>query len=309
MATEPILAMTGAAFVPRGHVARATALADYWAMTKPDINLLIAVTTATAFCVAARTGPSDFPWVRLLHTIAGTLLVASGAATLNQWVERRFDARMHRTARRPVAAGRIEPGRALLSGLLFSLMGVAYLLVATGILPSLLATLTLLGYLFLYTPAKRATPLCTFIGALPGAMPPLIGWSAVRGRLDPEAWALFGILFLWQFPHFMAIAWMYRDDYDRAGYLVLPSGPARDGFVTLQTLLPLVLLLPLSLFPALMGEPSLFLGLRAFLLGLGFLYYGARFSLCRSPTTARRLLVASIAYLPALWLLMLLPRG
>src|SRR5262245_3158420 len=210
---------------------RPTALSDHWAMTKPDVNLLIAITTATAFCLAARAGGAPFPWVRLLHTLAGTMLVASGAAVLNQWMERHFDALMRRTARRPVAAGRIQPGRALALGTLASLAGLAYLAGAVGWLPSLLALATLLAYLFLYTPAKRRTPLCTLIGAIPGAIPPLIGWAAARGRLDAGAWLLYAIVFLWQFPHFMAIAWMYRDDYDRAGYLVLPRGVAQSRLV------------------------------------------------------------------------------
>src|SRR5262249_25073691 len=163
-----------------------------WAMTKPDINLLIAITTAAAFCMGAAELPY-LPWMRLLHTLAGTVLVASGASALNQWAERLFDARMRRTSRRPVAGGRIEPARALAFGALVSLAGVASLAAAVGPLPSLLAAATLGGYLFLYTPAKRATPLCTLIGALPGAVPPLIGWAAARGRLDPEAWVLYAI--------------------------------------------------------------------------------------------------------------------
>ena len=305
MAAEPILAVPAASFVPRGHADRATVLADYWAMTKPDVNLLIAITTATAFCVAARAELSDFPWARFLHTLAGTFLVASGAATLNQWMERRFDARMRRTARRPVAAGRIGPGRALLSGMLLSLLGVAYLRAATGILPSLLATATLIGYLFLYTPAKRTTPLCTFIGAIPGAVPTLIGWSAARGRLDPEAWMLYAIVFFWQFPHFMAIAWMYRDDYDRAGYLVLPQGEARGRLVTVQTLWPLLALLLASVLPAVAGQVHPTYATGAVLLGLGFLDCGARFALRTTAASARQLLLASIIYLPLLFALMI----
>jgi len=293
MAAEGMSSMLPVAIVPRVGIGRSTVLSDYWAMTKPEINTLIALTTASSFALAAAAGNTSFPWTRLLHTVAGTVLVASGAAALNQWMERRFDARMRRTARRPVAAGRIEPVRALAFGALLSLSGVAYLLVAAGMLASLLATATLLGYLLLYTPSKRSTPLCTLIGAIPGAMPPLIGWAAARGRLDAEAWGLFLIVLLWQFPHFMAIAWMYRDDYERAGYRVLPQGEAKVRFVVLQTLLPLVGLMLVSLLQ----------GVGAFLVSFAFLYYGVRFAHGRSGRTARGLLFASIVYLPVLFAL------
>src|SRR5262249_6895428 len=157
-----------------------------------------------------------------------------------------FDAQMRRTSRRPVAAGAIEPRRAAAFASALSLAGLGYLYAAAGLLPFLLALATLSSYLFLYTPAKRVTPLCTVIGAIPGAMPPLIGWAAAQGTISREAFVLFVVVFLWQFPHFMAIAWMYRDDYDRAGYKVLPPEPARRRFVTIQTLTPLFALLPAS---------------------------------------------------------------
>jgi len=303
MASEPMLAAPPVSIVPRVHVSRATVFSDYWTLTKPDVNLLIAITTASAFGLAVP-ADSHFPWIRLLNTLAGTALVASGAAALNQWMERRFDARMRRTARRPVAAGRIEAGRALAFGTLTSLAGIAYLLGAVGLLPSLLATATLLGYLLLYTPAKRGTPLCTLIGAVPGAIPPLIGWAAARGRIDPEAWVLFAIVFLWQFPHFMAIAWMYRDDYDRAGYRVLPHGDESAPFVVLLTLLPLVGLAFASLLP-LVGQTGYTYGVGALVLGFAFLYCAVRFVHERSGQNARQLLLVSIVYLPALLVLRL----
>jgi protoheme IX farnesyltransferase len=216
-----------------------------------------------------------------------------------------FDARMRRTVRRPIAAGRIDPKHGLMFGAFLSLAGLAYLLLAAGVLPSALALVTLVGYLGVYTPLKRVTPLCTFVGAIPGAASPLIGWAAARGHLDPEAWVLFSIVFLWQFPHFMSIAWMYRDDYDRANYLVLPRGRARVPVVTVQTLLPLAGLLPVSLLPVRAAEPSAFYSICALVLAIGFLYFGARFAFRRSGPAARRLLTASIIYLPALLLLML----
>lgn len=303
MASDRIAA-TLLPLVPRLRSTGATAPSDYWALTKPDVNLLIAVTTAAGFCLGARTGLSPLPWFRLLHALAGTVLVSGGAAALNQWMEHRFDARMRRTARRPVASGRITPGRARAFGTLLSLAGITYLLASTGVSAALLATVTLLTYLLLYTPAKRRTPLCTLIGAVPGAMPPLIGWAAARGRLDAEAWMLFAIVFLWQFPHFMAIAWMYRDDYDRAGYRVLPAGEARARFVAYQTLLAAVALVPVSLLPLVADNASPLYGLGAVIVGVGFADRAARFALRSCSRSARQLLLASIVYLPLLFALL-----
>jgi protoheme IX farnesyltransferase len=183
-----------------------------------------------------------------------------------------------------------------------SVAGSIYLAIAAGMLASLLALLTLLSYLFLYTPLKRGTPLCVLVGAFPGAMPPLIGWAAASGRLNMEAWLLYAILFLWQFPHFMAIAWMYREDYDRAGYLVLPKGNARIPFVTLETLLPLLGLVAISIVQFPTRHAAIFSCAGA-LLSLGFLYFGFEFVLRRSRAAARRLLAASIIYLPLLFVL------
>src|SRR5271165_726701 len=202
----------------------AAAIADYWALTKPEINFLIAIVTFAGFYLGLPAELHGFPFLPLIHTLLGTLLISSGASALNQFSERRFDARMRRTARRPLAAGKLEPASALRFGLLLALAGAIYLAVAVNVLASLLAVITLASYLVLYTPLKRKTPWCTVAGAFPGAMPPLIGWAAASGGLTSEAWVLYVILFLWQFPHFMAIAWMYRDDYARAGYLVLPRG-------------------------------------------------------------------------------------
>jgi protoheme IX farnesyltransferase len=216
---------------------------------------------------------------------------------------------MRRTARRPLAAGRLKPSAVLWFGIALSAVGSIYLAAAVNLLASLLAIATLLSYLFFYTPLKRKTPLCTLVGAFPGAMPPLIGWAAASGKLSFESWTLYVVLFLWQFPHFMAIAWMYREDYDRAGYLVLPHDPrARAGFVNWQTLLPLSALVPLSLLPALAGASRTF-SIGAFLLSLGFLYYGAQFAVNKSGSAARRLLAASIIYLPLLFVLIVLSRG
>jgi len=306
IATDRALATSDVYLVARRSLVEPSMVSDYWVMTKPEVNLLIAMTTAAAFYLGSPGGLVAFPWIRLLHALSGTVLVASGAAALNQWMERQFDARMRRTARRPIAAGRIEPRRALMFGTLVSAAGAAYLVLTVNVLASLLAVVTLLSYLLLYTPLKRITPLCVFIGALPGAMPPLIGWAAARGRLDPEAWLLYAIVFLWQFPHFMAIAWMYRDDYDRAGYLVLPLGRNRLPVVLWQTLLPLLVLVGLSLLPVLSGQGSGLHGIAGLLLNLGFAYYGVVFARRRSGPAARQLVMASILYLPSLLVLMII---
>jgi protoheme IX farnesyltransferase len=270
-------------------------VSDYWALTKPEVNFLILITTGVGFYLGCRNEARPLSFLALFNTLLGTLLVASGTGTLNQYIERKFDAQMRRTARRPAAAGRLRPAVVLAFGIALAGTGSVYLAAAVSPLSSVLAILTLLTYLFVYTPLKRKTPLCVLVGAFPGAMPPLIGWAGASGRLNIEAGILYAILFLWQFPHFMAIAWMYREDYDRAGYLVLPKGNARIPFVTLVTLLPLVALLAISIeqFPT--GHAACGAGA---LLSVGFLYFGLEFALQRSRATARRLLAASIAYLP-----------
>jgi protoheme IX farnesyltransferase len=311
MATEPTLATIDLpVVVQRRRFASSTVLSDYWALTKPEVNFLILITTLTGFYLGRASHSGDFPLAQLINTLLGTLLVASGTGTLNQYIERRFDAQMRRTARRPLAAGRLKPAAVLWFGIALSVVGSVYLAVAVNVLTSLLAIFTLLSYLFFYTPLKRKSPLCTLVGAIPGAMPPLIGWAGASNSLSFEAWTLYAVLFLWQFPHFMAIAWMYRDDYDRAGYLVLPrDGRKRTSFVNFQTLCPLSALACLSLLPALVGRSSLHYCIGAFLLGSGFFYYGAQFVLRRTNVAARRLLAASIVYLPLLFALVILPQA
>jgi protoheme IX farnesyltransferase len=309
MATEPVLAALDVAVVRPSHgLARSGVLSSYWSLTKPEVNFLIAFTTAAGFWMGAPTSFAHFPWMSLLHTLVGTILVASGAATLNQLIELRFDAQMRRTARRPLVLRIIEPSRALWFGVSLSAIGAIYLAVTTNALASLLSILTLLGYLFLYTPLKRKTPLCTLIGALPGATPPLIGWAAACGRLDDNAWLLFAIVFLWQLPHFMAIAWMYREDYSRAGYFVLPANGGRERFVAWQSLLPALALFGLAFGPAIRGESGMVYLAGALVLGGAFLCYSARFAFQRSIVSARQLLFASIFYLPTLFALLALDK-
>jgi heme o synthase len=285
--------------VQERHFGGSTLLSDYWALTKPEVNFLILITTFVGFYLAsARDG--RFSFAGLFNTLLGTLLVASGTGTLNQYLERKFDAQMRRTARRPAAAGRVKPISVLVFGVALAAVGSIYLAIALNLLASVLATLTLLTYLFVYTPLKRKTPICVLVGAFPGAMPPLIGWAAASGRLNIEAGILYAMLFLWQFPHFMAIAWMYREDYDRAGYLVLPKGNVRVLFVILETLLPLLALVAVSIMQSPTRHAATFHWAVA-LLGAGFAYFGWEFVFERSRVAARRLLTASIVYLPLLY--------
>jgi heme o synthase len=277
-------------------------LSDYWALTKPEVNFLILITTGIGFYLGCGNEARPLSFGGLLNTLLGTLLVASGTGTLNQYIERKFDAQMRRTARRPAAAGRLKPAAVLVFGIALAAAGTVYLAAAVNLLASGLAALTLLTYLFLYTPLKRKTPVCVLVGAFPGAMPPLIGWAGASGRLNIEAGILYAIVFLWQFPHFMAIAWMYREDYDRAGYLVLPKGKTRVPFVILETVLPLIVLVGCSIVQSPTRHAAIFYCAGA-LLGLGFLYFGVEFALRRSRAAARRLLAASIVYLPLLFVL------
>src|SRR6266571_5282713 len=302
MATEPILAAFDVPVVQRRRFAESAVFSDYWALTKPEVNFLIVVTTFAGFYLGCTAQWRDFPFWLSINAVLGTLLVASGTGTLNQYIERRFDAQMRRTARRPLAAGRLKSSAVLWFGIVLSVVGSVYLAVAVNLLSSVLAIATLLSYLFFYTPLKRKTPLCTLVGAFPGAMPPLIGWAAASDKLNFEAWTLYAVLFLWQFPHFMAIAWMYREDYDRAGYLVLPKGKARVPVMTLETLLPLLAVVPISIvqFPT---RHAVMFCCAGTLLGLGFLYFGLEFVRRRSRASARRLLAASIVYLPLLFVL------
>lgn len=309
MATEPILAALDGAVVQRARPARFSVLSDYWALTKPEINFLIAIATVSAFCLGSPPSVAYFPWALLLNTLLGTVLVASGASTLNQIIERKFDAQMRRTARRPIAAGRIEPSYSLVFGTLLSLAGVLYLALAVRSAASLLALLTLGGYLCLYTPLKRRTPICTLVGAFPGAMPVLIGYVAATGKLDAQAWILYAILFLWQFPHFMAIAWMYREDYERAGYRVLPTGREKAQFMGWQTMLPALALVSVTVTPMTLQQANPLLIAGMLLLSLAFLYFAARLALVRSRESARWLLLASIVYLPLVFLLQVLARA
>ena len=301
MASEPLLAVYPMAVVQRGHAGGSSVLRDYWALTKPEINFLIGLATAAAFCVGCGKSLAPFSWALLVHTLLGTVLVASGAATFNQLIERQFDAQMRRTARRPIAAGRIEPVHALVFGTGLSLAGSIYLALAVRPAASLLAALTFVSYLFLYTPLKRRTPLCTLAGAFPGAMPVLIGYVASAGKLDLPAWILYAILFLWQLPHFMAIAWMYREDYARAGYRILPQGEQKGRFMGWQSVLPALALVCVTVPPLALRHAVVVSTVGTLMLDLSFLYFASKLAFVRSNAAARRLLLVSVIYLPAVF--------
>jgi len=276
-------------------------LFDLWTLTKPEVNFMIAMATFTGFCLGRADQTHPFPLSLALRTIIGTVFIASGAGTLNQYVERQFDAQMRRTARRPLAAGRLNPSVGFVFGITMAVIGGAYLAVAVNLLASALAGITMLSYLLIYTPLKRKSPVCTLIGALSGAMPPLIGWAGATGSLSSGAWVLYAILFLWQFPHFMAIAWLYRDDYERAGYCVLPPPDRRDAYVNWMTIVPLIALIPLSIVPSLSGNIGTVYKFGSLLAGVVFLYYGCVLALHKANLHARRLLLTSVVYLSVLF--------
>jgi protoheme IX farnesyltransferase len=280
-------------------------LSDYLELTKPRVTSLVVATTAAGFYLGSR-GAMD-P-VLLAHTLFGTTLVAGGTSALNQVLERDSDARMERTRRRPLPDGRLQPLPALAFATALSAAGLIYLAVAVNLLTAVLAAVTLASYVFLYTPLKSRTTLATLVGAVPGALPPLGGWAAAAGQLDPGGWALFAILFLWQLPHSLAIAWMYRDDYARAGFRLLPVVDPEGGSTVRQVVGNALVLIPVSLTPALFGVagPIYFYG--AMLLGAGLALASAGLARSRSRASARRVVLASVAYLPALLLLMALDK-
>jgi len=282
---------------------------DFWTLTKPEVNFLIVIATFAGFYLGCPGNLDPFPFARLFHTLCGTLLVASGTGTLNQYLEYRFDAQMRRTCKRPIAAGRLQPAAALWFGVSLSVIGVVYLLVAVNALASLLAALTLTSYLAFYTPLKRQTPLCTFVGAVPGAMPTLIGWAAASNSISSEkAWILYAVLFLWQLPHFMAIAWMYRDDYARAGYLIFPMN-SEERFLVWVTLGPSLALFMAGLCVVTVNNGGTFQYFATVMLGSGLLYYAMRQVFLRSRIAARELLKATIVYLPLQFMIFVLGKS
>jgi protoheme IX farnesyltransferase len=271
----------------------------YWRLGKPGIVRMVVVTSALSYALAARGMPMD--WLRFWAAMLGIGLGAAGAAVLNNFLERDLDAVMERTRGRELPAQRIEPASALVYGVVLTLLGLAVLLLAgPNLLPAFLVLLTSFLYVVVYTPLKRRTWLNTSIGAIPGALPVLCGWAAAVGRLDFTAWVLFALLFAWQHPHFYAIAWLYREDYRRAGFKMLSVVDARGYRLFLQVILYAFLLLAISLLPKVLGTAGWIYFAGALALGLWCVADSLRFVRNASPATARRLLRGTIFYLPLL---------
>ncbi len=276
-------------------------LADFLALTKPRLNSLVIVTSGVGY-VLGSTGRFDF--FGFLHTLVGSALVAGGAAALNQVAERDIDQAMERTRRRPMPTGRVNPGEASVFGLVLAAIGGLQLVLGANLLAAMVALATCVSYVAIYTPLKRRTQWATVMGAVPGALPVVIGWAAARGELGVEAWSLFGIVFLWQLPHFHALAWIYREDFRRAG-LPLMAVVDRDGRRNARhALVYSLLLLPVSLTPTLIGLTGRFYAGAAFGFGVAFVILAKRFADEQSLTRARSLFVGSLVYLPLLWGLM-----
>ena len=277
-------------------------MSDYLELTKPRVTWLILMSTAVGFYVGSR-GP--FHILLFIHTLLGTALVAGGTAALNQWMEREADAKMRRTKNRPLPAGRLDPSRAFWFGLLLAVAGIAYLAAFTNLLTGLLGAFTCSSYLLCYTPLKSRTTLSTLVGAFPGAMPILMGFAAVRGRLTLEGWVLYAILFLWQFPHFLSIASLYREDYARGGIVMLPVVDPDGAATRRQIFVYTLALLVVSAIPTLLGLAGNLYLFGALALGLAFVYFGLGM---RTKLQARRLLQASVFYLPLVYCLMVLDK-
>ena len=273
-------------------------------LVKARLTFLVLLTTLVGYCMAS----SGFDVARLIATLVGTGLLACGAAALNQLIERHHDAKMARTEDRPLPSGRLKPDTVLIFGGACSVIGMLYLTLAVNLLTGMLGAATLVSYLFVYTPLKRKTWLNTAVGAVPGALPPLMGWAAARGDLGGGGWALFAILFFWQIPHFLAIAWLYRDEYAKAGFVMLPSVDAEGHSTGRQAVSHTLGLLLASLCPAVFGLAGAVYLFGALVLGLAFLAFALMFARALNAARARQLFFASIIYLPLLLTLMVMDR-
>jgi len=287
---------------------------DYIQLTKPRITWLILMSTGVGYFYGLPRASSwieflkHVPLLSLLHTMIGTALIASGTAALNQWYEREADRQMRRTRSRPLPAGKMSPSSALAFGVALSVVGFLELWLGVNLLAGFIGAFTLASYLFLYTPLKQRTWWSTTVGAFPGAMPPMIGYAAAAGVITRESWVLFAILFFWQFPHFYSIAWMYKEDYARAGIRMLPVVEPDCRSTARQIVLYGLALIPVSLIPGMLGMTGRLYFVGALLLGLWFLYSGVRVAVERNLVRARNVLIASVFYLPLIYGLMLLDR-
>ena len=281
-------------------------LAAFFELTKPRVTRSVILTSAVGFYLAS-SGRLDL--LLLFHTLVGTTLLSGGAAVLNEFLEREADGRMRRTCTRPLPSGRLSESDALIAGSILIVVGSFYLALLTNLLAAFLGCVTLAIYLFVYTPLKMKTPICTTIGAIPGAIPPLIGWAAAKGSLDSHALLLFAILFAWQFPHFLAISWVYKDDYKRAGFAMLSSIDPDGRRTGRRILIFTVILLGLSVVPVTSGLTGMLYLVGALVLGSVLLWFGFEVALSRTRTAARHVLMASVAYLPLLLILMVIDKN
>ena len=270
---------------------------DLIELVKARLTLLVLLTAAVGFYLGAE---EPINWTALLHTVLGTAAAAAGAAALNQWWEYKLDALMHRTRSRPVPAGRMRPAEAVIIGGVLSIFGVFYLALVCNALSAALAAVTVIIYIFAYTPLKRVSTFNTALGAVPGALPPLVGWAAARGTLNAGAWMLFAILFFWQLPHFFAIAWMYRDDYARAGFQMIASDDPTGARSASQSVFFCMILFVIAGLPAFIRMATVFYLLAELILGAVFVAAAMRFLKTRARADARRLFITSIIYLPLL---------
>jgi protoheme IX farnesyltransferase len=276
--------------------------ADFLSLTKPRLNFLVLVTTVAAFFLGAG---GEQPLLLLIHTVVGTALVAGGASALNQVWERDTDRLMRRTRLRPLPDLRLHPQDALWFGVLISALGIAQLALGVNLRTAIVAIVTLLSYIILYTPLKVRTSLSTIVGAIPGALPALIGWTAATDTLSIEGWVLTAIVFMWQMPHFLAIAWMFRDDYARAGIPLLPVIEPDGRSTGRQSVLYTAALIPVSFLPTAVGLATVWYLAGAIVLGAVLMVMSIEFSVTRTVPSARRLFFGSIIYLPVLWIVLL----
>ena len=296
---------TDAANQPSKQAALAPSVADFIELVKPRLVVMILITTAAGFYLGAQ---QAVDWLRCLHTLVGAGLTAAGVLGLNQYLERDVDAQMKRTQDRPLPGGRMSPITALLVGAVLTGSGMLYLTISVNMLSGFVISLIVVSYLFLYTPLKRKTSLCTLIGAVPGALPPVVGWVAARGTLTGEAWVLFTILFLWQIPHSLAIAYIYREDYAKAGFRLLPVIHPDGTSTCRQIVINCVALLGIGLLPTLYNIAGTVYFFTALLSGVVFLSVGIYLARTRSVKAARYLLYASLVYLPLVYITMALDK-
>jgi len=293
-------------FEPTGTIAiERSRIADYITLMKPELTFLSVITAMAGVFLAS---PGSIPFGVALHVLLGTALVGGGAGALNQLMEREYDGMMRRTEHRPLPSGRLSPVEVLVFGTTLSVLGILDLVLFTNFLTGFLAVVTLVTYLFLYTPLKRITPWSTAVGGIPGALPPVIGWTAARNEITLDAWVLFAVLFFWQMPHFFSLAWMYRKDYARAGYKLLTVVDSSGSTTSIHMIIYSTLLLFASIAPGVLGSAGVLYIIAASLLSTAFIASTVHLSVARTNEAARRVFFASLIYLPVLLLFMIIDK-